>query len=190
MKQAIRQGLRVVLLAASLVGLASAQNIATSQNPPAPAIAQRPVAAVEPAALSGMLAAQNQVRARLGLQPLVWSASLTESAGALARTASGGACTLGTADKALRGKDVSLHWAAAIRRFGGEDAAQELSASYVVSRWREGRTGYDAAKGACRDKSLECAAYARMIAAANRQVGCARNICAGKAQVWLCEYRK
>ena len=74
---------------------------------------------MEPAALSGMLAAQNQVRARLGLQPLVWSASLTESAGALARTASVGACTLGTADKALRGKDVSLHWAAAIRRFGG-----------------------------------------------------------------------
>ena len=190
MKQAIRNGLWVALLAASLAGIAIAQSIASSQKPSTPEVTQRPVVAVEPADLSGMLAAQNQVRTRPGLQPLIWSASLSESSRTLARTASAGACSMGSAEKSMRGKDASLHWAPATRRFGGEDAVQEISASYVVSRWREGRAGYDAATAACREKSPECAAYARMVAIANREVGCARIVCPSKSQVWICEYRK
>lgn len=180
----------VVPLAASLAGLAIAQNIASAPKPAPPQATQQPVLAVEPADLSGMLAAQNQVRTRLGLAPLIWSASLSESSGALARTASAGACSMGSAEKTMRGKDASLHWASATRRFGGEDAVQDIPSSYVVSLWREGRKGYDAASAACRTKSPECAAYARMVAPANREVGCARVVCPSKSQVWVCEYRK
>jgi pathogenesis-related protein 1 len=179
----------MALVAVSLAGLASAQDVAANKTAssatPGPA---RTTPDVEPASLAGMLAAQNQVRTRLGLQPLTWSAELSASAAVTAEDAAKGACSMGSTAKAVRGADVSLHWAAAIRRLGGEDAIQDISSSYVVSRWREGRSAYDADTRSCRSSSPECAAYARIVAPANREVGCARMRCPSHAQVWICQY--
>lgn len=91
---------------------------------------------------------------------------------------------------AVRDQDVSLHWASSLRRLGGVDAVQDISAAYVVSRWREGRPAYDAASGACQAGSSQCAAYARIVAPDNRELGCARLICPSQAQIWTCQYRK
>ncbi len=192
MKKAILAGLRVVLLALSLAGLAYAQDVAL--GPPAgPSVAAataRTAPATEPADVSGMLAAQNQVRTRLGLQPLLWSADLTDTARATVRTASQGACTMASTANAVRDQDVSLHWAPSIRRLGGADAAQDISAAYVVSLWREGRPAHEAANGECPRGSSQCLAYARIVAPKNREIGCARLICPNQAQIWACHYRK
>jgi hypothetical protein len=137
-----------------------------------------------------MLAAQNQVRARLGLQPLLWSADLTDSARATARTASQGACTQASTADAVRNQSVSLYWASSLRRLGGVDAVQDISAAYVVSRWREGRGAHEDTGGACQRESSQCLAYGRIVAPENREIGCARLICPNQAQVWVCHYRK
>ncbi len=187
--------MRLVLLAFSLAGLAYAQDVALGdQVRPAAASTARVVPSsvpdVEPADLSGMLAAQNQVRARLGLEPLAWSADLTDAARATARTAGEGACTMASTGRSVRGQDVSLYWASALRRLGGVDALQDISPGYVVSRWREGRAAYDAAGGKCPDGSAQCAAYARIVSPDNRAVGCAKLVCPSQAQIWACLYRE
>lgn len=188
MKKAILVALRMALVAGSLAGLASAQDVAANQKSASSPGPSRATPDVEPASLAGMLAAQNQVRARLGLQPLTWSAELSATAAVTAEAAAEGACSMGSTEKAVRAADVSLYWASAVRRFGGEDAMQDISSSYVVSRWREGRSSYDVDARACRSSSTECAAYARMVAAANAEVGCARKRCPSSAQVWICQY--
>jgi hypothetical protein len=137
-----------------------------------------------------MLGAQNQIRERLSLQPLLWSVDLTDTARATVRAASQGACTMASTANAVRDQEVSLHWAASLRRFGGVDSVQEISASYVVSRWREGRAAYDPASHSCQDGSPQCKAYARIVAPDNREIGCARLICPNQAQIWACHYRK
>lgn len=178
----------MALAAVSLTGLAVAQDVAANKRAPAAPGATHTTPDVEPAGLSGMLAAQNQVRDRLGLDPLAWSAELSAAAAATAESAAEGACSMGSTARAVRGADVSLYWAAAIRRLGGEDAMQDISTSYVVAHWREGRSSYDAGSRSCRSSSPECAAYARMVASANREIGCARKRCPSQAQVWICQY--
>ena len=191
-KKAILGSVRFVLLAFSLAGLAYAQDVALGPQvgPSVAAATVRTAPATEPADVSGMLAAQNQVRARLGLQPLMWSADLTDTARATVRKASQGACNMASTANAVRDQDVSLHWASSLRRLGGVDAVQDISAAYVVSRWREGRQAHDAANGECKDGASHCLAYARMVAPKNREIGCARLICPSQAQIWACHYRK
>lgn len=188
MKNAILVSLRVGLAAISLAGLATAQDVAANQRPASAASLSHATSDIEPAGLSGMLAAQNQMRTHLGLDPLTWSAELSASAEVTAKEAADGACSMGSAERAVRSADVSIYWASAIRRFGGEDAMQDISSTYVVSRWREGRSAYDADARSCRNSSTECAAYSRIVEAANREVGCARMRCPSQAQVWICQY--
>lgn len=193
MKESILKSLRIALLALPLASLASAQDLAFAPQgggPTVAASAARTVPATEPADVAGMLAAHNQIRARLSLQPLAWSADLTDTARATARGASQGACSMASTADAVEDLDVSLYWAASIRRLGGVGTAQDISASYVVSRWREGRSAYDDATGVCQDESSQCRAYARIVAPPNREIGCARLICPNQAQVWVCHYRK
>lgn len=177
-------------MALSLAGLAHAQDVALAQTADPMVATARTIPASEPAELAGMLDAQNQIRVRLGLDPLVWSAALTEAAKDGARAASKGACTMSSTANAVRDQDVSLYWAAAIRRLGGAGAAQDIPAPYVVARWREGRAAFEAGDQSCRSGSSDCRAYARMVAPANREIGCARVLCPSQAQVWVCQYRK
>ena len=188
MKKAILVALRAALAAVSLAGLAYAQDVAANKRSSSSPGLALITPDVEPATLTGMLAAQNQVRTRVGLEALTWSAELSASAAAAAEAAVEGACSMGSTARGLRGADVSLYWASAIRRFGGDDAAQEISPSYVVSRWNEGGSAYDPDALACRNSSTECAAYARIVAPAHQEVGCARMLCPSQAQVWICQY--
>ncbi len=183
----------MVLAAFSLAGLAYAQDVAMAPQVGPIAGAARPVPnitpASEPADLSGMLAAHNQARTRLGLKPLSWSAELADAARATARKASQGACSMASTTRFGRDLNVSLHWASAVRRFGGADAVQDISAGYVVTRWREGSAAYEAAGGKCPPGSSQCMAYARIAAPDNREIGCARLVCPSQAQIWTCHYR-
>jgi pathogenesis-related protein 1 len=141
---------------------------------------------LEPKAMAGILAAQNEARARLGLTSLTWSGALAARADATVK-AIGGACTQSAVYKAAKDGNASVYWIAPLRRLGGGAKAQDIGASFIVSEWSAGRGEYDLATAVCR-KSGICEQYARMVAPAARAVGCAKVVCASQAQVWACHY--
>ncbi len=167
-------------------GLSGASVSGTTPHP-GEVVASNPLAA-EPKGLTGMLAAQNDARARLGLPSLTWSAGLAAKAEATAKAAAAGLCTVSSAAKAGKAASASVYWSAAMRRLGGDASPQEIPASYVVSQWRDGRSGYDLVSGACRANGSSCEPYARMVAPETKVVGCARATCASQAQIWACHY--
>lgn len=142
----------------------------------------------EPADLSGMLAAQNDSRSRMGVPALIWSEDLTVKAKATVKSVAEGPCSQSSAAQIGRGSNAAIYWVTGLRRFGGADTAQDISPAYLVSRWREGRSEYDIASGMCRTKTPACEPYARMVAPKARAVGCARVVCRNQSQVWACHY--
>lgn len=182
--------LAALVLLGSLDGLATAQKGNAVPNTSATAALTAPAAdaGIEPLKLTGMLAAQNDARKRMGVPALKWSSELASRADAVARVAGKGSCSINAAQRTAKAENASYYWAAGMRRIAGSDMAQDISASYLVSRWREGSADYDVAKGLCRTKSSTCDSYSRMVAPKAKSVGCARNICSNQAQVWICLY--
>jgi hypothetical protein len=187
----------MLALLVSMDGLAAAQVVRFGSQVAggwagAATASSSPVAApaAEPRDLAGMLAAQNDARARVGVAALTWSAELAEKAQATAKKTStgSGACTPSTVDRVGRAEKASMYWAPGLRRATGGDTVQEISATYLVSRWREGRNDYDMSNGLCRTNSNSCEPYSRMVAPKARKVGCARLLCPSQAQVWACHY--
>jgi hypothetical protein len=193
---ALRWVVTLALLAPA--GLATAQvnlrGAQTSSGLPAASVATTPsrtgvgmAGTAEPKSMSGMLAAQNDVRARLNLAPLAWSGELMTQAEATAATAADTGCSQSTAAKAGAASQASMFWAPAIRRMDGAGMVQDIIPSYLVSQWKAGRADYDAARLECR-KSGACQEYARMVSPGSRAVGCAKLVCSSQAQVWACQY--
>ncbi|MBS0483509.1 MAG: hypothetical protein JSR96_15480 [Proteobacteria bacterium] len=184
--------LAALALLGSLDGLAIAQTGGRPSGPntsaTAASIAPAAEAGVEPLELTGMLAAQNDARKRMGVPALKWSSELASRADAIAKAAGKGSCSINAAQRVAKAEKASLFWAAGMRRIAGGDVAQDISASYLVSRWREGSVDYDVAKGLCRSTSSSCDGYSRMVAPKARLVGCARNLCSNQAQIWICLY--
>jgi pathogenesis-related protein 1 len=141
----------------------------------------------EPKSMAGMLAAQNDVRARLKLSLHAWSNDLAVTAEATVRTLSEGACSRTLANKSSGAGSASIYWAPGMRRLDGGGTAQDISPAFLVSEWREGRADYDPARRECR-RAGNCEQYARMVAPGARAVGCAKAICPSQAQVWACHY--
>lgn len=176
-------------------GVAAAQGIAgrspvggvTSAGATATAISA-PIS--EPAEMSGMLVAQNDARAGLGVPALTWSSALAIKAATTATSAAAGSCPLTTARKAGDADMASIFWAVGLRRVGGVMSAQDISPSYLVSRWREGASEYNAKTNQCRTKGGDCDAFSRMVAPKARTVGCARAICPNQTQIWACLYKE
>jgi pathogenesis-related protein 1 len=162
-------------------GLTTAAGATASPRPNAKAVS-------EPAELAGMLAAQNDARARLGVPVLTWSTELTAKAAKTAKAAAIGSCSSSVAEKVGKAEKASIFWAAGIRRLGSAATAQDISASFLISRWNEGRNNYDVATGLCRTKAGNCEQFSRMVAPKARAVGCARVICANQTQIWACQY--
>lgn len=125
----------------------------------------------EPAALTGMLAAQNETRARLGLPALKWSTELETAALGVAKAGAVGSCGQSGAEKAGKAKDASIFWAPGLRRLG-QPTAQDILARYVVSRWSEGKSEQ----------------LTRMTAPKVKTVGCAKVLCENQTQIWACKY--
>jgi pathogenesis-related protein 1 len=134
-----------------------------------------------------MLAAQNNARAQLRLPPLAWSAELTATAEATAKSMSEGACSRTQVERAGRASAAAVYWAPGVRRLDGGGKAQDILAAYLVTEWKAGRADYDPARSECR-RTGACEQYARMISPSARSVGCARAICSSQAQVWACHY--
>ena len=125
----------------------------------------------EPFELTGMLAAQNETRARMGLSALKWSSELETAAKAVAKAGAVGSCGQSSAEKAGKKGNASIFWAPGLRRLD-QPTAQDILARYVVSRWADAK----------RDQ------LARMTAPKAKTVGCAKVLCPNQTQVWACKY--
>jgi pathogenesis-related protein 1 len=179
----------------ALAGTAAAQNVSLWHQA-GPGVA-RPAAStpplngkpvVEPVAMTGMLAAQNGVRQRIGLSPLTWSSDLASKAEAAASTAASNRnCSTNSVARVGAAEGLAVYWAAGLSRIDGTVSIQTITPSFLVSEWSAGRGDYDLARNACR-RSGVCDQYARMVSQNAHHVGCAKAICPNQAQVWICRY--
>lgn len=175
MNQTIFTTVMALLLLGSTSGNAHAQALIQSVQVTSTtaSTSSKPVAKPEsePVELAGMLAAQNDTRARLGLPALKWSAELETAANATAETAAVGSCGQTGAEKAGKKGDASIFWAPGLRRLG-QATAQDIMAHYVVSRWSDGKSDQ----------------FTRMTAPKAKSVGCAKTLCPNRTQIWACKY--
>jgi pathogenesis-related protein 1 len=175
-------------LAEAQTGLRGKQVTATPPTPIQSSTASGlPQPAAEPKDVQGILAAQNEARRRLNLAPLTWSAALMGKAQATASNAAANACSKGLALKAAQAAGAAMYWAAALPHSSGAASTQSITPGFLVSEWQAGKTDYDSVTGECR-RAGDCQSWARMVAPAARQVGCARVICPSQGQIWACHY--
>jgi uncharacterized protein YkwD len=117
------------------------------------------------------LLGHNQIRARLGLKPLIWSDDLAESARSWAQS--------------LLARGVFFHkpnnpygenlFFVDGRLYEGEE---------VVQRWSSEAVDYDRSTNTC---STVCGHYTQIVWRDTRRVGCAA-VNVDLRQIWVCEY--
>jgi hypothetical protein len=131
------------------------------------------VTAGEPAALAGITAAHNRVRARVGVPPLVWNARLAEVAQRWAsacvdRTAPRGMIDHSTGESELfagpLGENLHATTAPAVDPVGAVDG------------WAAEAADYDLARDTCRSGAM-CGHYTQVVWRTTREVGCAVATC-------------
>jgi pathogenesis-related protein 1 len=125
----------------------------------------------ETGALAGLSAAHNQVRAGVGVAPLVWSPSLSRYAQDWATQLAANNCQL--AHRPNRPYGENLFW-----------TSSGSTAQYVVDFWAAEAAHYDIETNGC---DGVCGHYTQIVWAATTHVGCGMASC-GSQQVWVCNY--
>ncbi len=162
----------------------------TAQSAGGPAAAhasgRAPIAVVAekpPISQLAMLKAQNDARAKLGMEPLSWSSSLQKASEGVIDGITASLCTSSIVRKAVNPALDGLYWSSPSRTNDGGLKVQDISPAFVVSEWRD----RSAQRTGCA-KDADCNAFALMTKATNRKVGCATAICPNQAKVWICRY--
>lgn len=119
-----------------------------------------------------MLAAHNDVRKKVGVDPLAWSEDL-------ARVAQEWANTL-IAERRFDHRPKSKYGENMFRMDGGRTTPRK-----VVERWAAEQSNFDYKGNKC--KGGECGHYTQIVWRATKQVGCAVAR-GGSREVWVCEY--
>lgn len=125
----------------------------------------------ETGALAGLSAAHNQVRASVGVAPLVWSPELSRYAQDWANQLAANNCQL--AHRPNRPYGESLFW-----------TSSGATAQYVVDFWAAESANYDIETNSCNGI---CGHYTQIVWATTTHVGCGMAAC-GSQQVWVCNY--
>ena len=120
-----------------------------------------------------MVAAHNQVRARVGVRPLTWSSKLAAMAQRWAE------------ELLANGKFQHRH-----EREYGENLFEirggRSSPTEVVTSWADEARDYDLARNVCRARA-ECGHYSQIVWRKTKQVGCGVARQPGR-EVWVCNY--
>ncbi|MGB1311972.1 MAG: CAP domain-containing protein, partial [Leucothrix sp.] len=128
----------------------------------------------------GAIQAHNSVRSKHGLEPLVWSTSLTRYAIEWANhLASTNNCNMehrpnGGTFKQLHGEN--LYWAGATAWPDGRREVQDISIKDAVKAWADEEQDYNYANNSCKP-GKQCGHYTQVVWKATKEVGCAYKIC-------------
>lgn len=120
-----------------------------------------------------MLDAQNAVRARVGVRPLVWSEKLAHVAQEWADTL--------VKEGSFRHRPNSPWGQNLYAVMGTEFLPQQ-----IVNGWAEEAKDFDFAANTCKEGHM-CGHYTQLVWRDTRQVGCAVAR-GGNREVWVCEY--
>jgi pathogenesis-related protein 1 len=133
------------------------------------------------------LAAHNRWRAQVGVEPLVWSSALAQSAMRwAAQLDQGGQCRMEHSD--TPGLGENLYWASPLRWSTGLTTVQEIRSAFVVDVWGRESADFQVEASTCRP-GRNCGHYTQIVWKDTREVGCALQVCGAKDQVWVCQYR-
>lgn len=132
----------------------------------------------------------NQWRQAVGVAPLRWAEDLAAGAQRWAeRLASEKACAMEHSSAEQRQQaGENLYWASPVRWSDGRREVQKVPGSKVVNAWGSEQADYDHAANECAP-GRACGHYTQMVWHSTREVGCAMQVCADLAQVWVCRYR-
>jgi pathogenesis-related protein 1 len=135
--------------------------------------------------IATMLSAQNTVRASVGIAPLTWSDSLTQSAQSWADTLKTKGCVMEHDPTTEYGENIGVFW-------NSEGGGTTLihSPEYVIQRFASESEYYNYTHNTCKS-DVECGHYTQIIWKDTTEVGCAVQTCtAGGKQtdVWVCRY--
>jgi pathogenesis-related protein 1 len=150
-----------------------------------------PAAALEPAAMQGMLATHNQVRASVGVPPLQWSGQMAAYAQQWAEhLAVNNGCKMqhrshANANPLQAGEN--LYWASPLRWSDGRIEVQAISPAQVAQDWASERNDYNYVSNTCRP-GAQCGHYTQMVWRSTTEVGCGMTVCPDKGQLWVCNY--
>lgn len=151
------------------------------------ALAGATAAALAPAEQQALVERHNHWRAQVGVPALRWSDELARSSAQwAARLGRGGQCDMTHSGREDVGEN--LYWASPLSSSDGDDTVQDIAASEVVDSWGEESKDYSYARNRCRAGQV-CGHYTQLVWKDTREVGCARQVCSDRAQVWVCQYR-
>lgn len=150
-----------------------------------------PAAALEPAAMQGMLATHNQVRASVGVPPLQWSGQMAAYAQQWADyLAVNNGCEMQHRSHAHANPlsvGENLFWGSPLRWSDGRIEVQTISPAKVAQDWADERADYNYVSNTCRP-GAQCGHYTQMVWRNTTEVGCGMTVCPDKAQLWVCNY--
>ncbi len=139
----------------------------------------------------GMLQAHNQVRARLKLPALTWSAELARYSQDWANhLASNNRCRMqhrSEAGRNLRQYGENLFWGSPVIWSDGRREPQKITSREVAEDWALEAQHYNYSRNSCRTGE-QCGHYTQMVWRDTQQVGCAMTLCPDQGQIWVCSY--
>jgi pathogenesis-related protein 1 len=131
----------------------------------------------EPAALAGITAAHNRVRAEVGVGPMTWSSAL-----AVLATGFIADCQFAHSSSAERSNVAGFDYV-------GENLYQSSvffpSGAQVSDAWASEKSSYNYAANACNGV---CGHYTQQVWRASTTLGCALKACPGGVNIVSCEY--
>ena len=145
----------------------------------------------EPAKMSGMTKAHNQVRKDHQLPPLQWSNKLSVYAQQWANyLATKNGCVMqhrpiSGAYKRIYGENI--FWASPRRWSDGRVQVQPIDANDVVFSWADEEKYYNYNNNSCK-AGEQCGHYTQLVWKNSTAVGCGMAICPDKGQMWVCSY--
>jgi len=132
----------------------------------------RVASAGEPTALAGITAAHNVVRARVGVEPLVWDDRLAATAQAWVNRCIDRSAPKGVIDH-NPDRGAGHPWDVGENIFAG---AAPVSAQEAVDGWAAEAADYDYARNRCA-RGRTCGHYTQVVWSESRKVGCATHHC-------------
>lgn len=151
----------------------------------------QPLADNVPAAMQGMLATHNRVRAAVGVPPLRWSGTMAAYAQQWAEhLAAHNHCTMQHRSRAQANYlkvGENLYWASPLRWSDGRIEVQDIPSAKVAQDWADEGKDYDNVRHTCR-AGAQCGHYTQMVWHSTTEVGCAMTVCPDRGQLWVCNY--